>query len=104
MAYLLWGVLNCDSPYRRLLLIPIFRSERHIQYTDHVAFALLDVLVVCCTSIVVVSLAGGRLVIATLSRDTCPCKKSEQKEWCVYRSMTDIWRELMLEDVISEVR
>ena len=54
--------------------------------------------------IVVVSLTGGRLVVATLSRNTCPCKKPEPKEWCVYRCMTDIWRDMMQDNVISEVR
>ena len=45
------------------------------------------------------------MVVATLSRDTCPCKKPDKKdEWCVYRCMTDIWRAMMQEDVISEVR
>ncbi|KAI0220000.1 hypothetical protein LSAT2_028461 [Lamellibrachia satsuma] len=45
---------------------------------------------------------GGRLLIVTLDSATCTCTKTGTDVWCRYRAMTDIWREMMHEDIISE--
>ncbi|KAI0212239.1 hypothetical protein LSAT2_002854 [Lamellibrachia satsuma] len=44
---------------------------------------------------------GGRLVIDILDETFCPCNKTTG-EWCVLRAMTDIWREMAQEHIISE--
>ncbi|KAI0211854.1 hypothetical protein LSAT2_003284 [Lamellibrachia satsuma] len=43
---------------------------------------------------------GGRLVATMTHSATCPCNKNNK--WCRYREMTDIWREMMQENTISE--
>ena len=36
--------------------------------------------------------------------DNCPCQNNITDQWCMFRAMTDIWRDMMQEKVISEVR
>ena len=43
------------------------------------------------------------MMIATLDRASCPCTNTGPDVWCRYRAMTDIWREMMHEKIISEV-
>jgi len=55
----------------------------------------------CGTFIIAICLSGGRLLVVTLARSTCP---GNTGAWCRYRAMTDIWRDMMHEKFISEVR
>ena len=43
------------------------------------------------------------MMIATLDLASCPCTNTGTDVWCRYRAMTDIWREMMHEEIISEV-
>ncbi|KAI0230383.1 hypothetical protein LSAT2_019270 [Lamellibrachia satsuma] len=45
---------------------------------------------------------GGRLVTATVSDTSCSCAKTGTKVWCWMKKMTDLWREMMHEKIISE--
>ena len=47
---------------------------------------------------------GGRLVIATVSSGSCPCSNVMTNVRCSLRKMTDIWREMMYEKIISKVK
>ena len=40
---------------------------------------------------------------ATVSDTSCPCAKTGTKVWCWMKNMTDLWREMMHEKIISEV-
>ena len=42
-------------------------------------------------------------MIITEDSATCPCNKNVTDEWCMFKALTDIWREMMHEKVISEV-
>ncbi|KAI0227875.1 hypothetical protein LSAT2_021635 [Lamellibrachia satsuma] len=45
---------------------------------------------------------GGRLVTTTISDSSCSCAKTGTKVWCWMKKMTDQWREMMHEKIISE--
>ena len=74
-----------------------------IRMTEEVREITINLLFVQCSlSSVFIYLQGGRLVIDTLDEMFCPCNKTTG-EWCVLRAMTDIWREMAQEHIISEV-
>ena len=41
---------------------------------------------------------------ATLSDRNCSCAKTGTKVWCWMKKITDPWREMMHEKIISEVK
>ncbi|KAK2171992.1 hypothetical protein NP493_1006g00035 [Ridgeia piscesae] len=45
---------------------------------------------------------GGRLAIQTVGRETCPCTGPGSDVWCMTRSMSDIWSDMMNEEYITE--
>ncbi|KAK2150677.1 hypothetical protein NP493_2734g00002 [Ridgeia piscesae] len=45
---------------------------------------------------------GGRLVIESGGRGTCPCTGTTSDIWCLFGSMSDIWRDMMREQLITE--
>ena len=42
-------------------------------------------------------------MIESGGRGTCPCTKKTSDVWCLFRSMSDIWRDMMDEQFITEV-
>ncbi|KAI0229749.1 hypothetical protein LSAT2_019817, partial [Lamellibrachia satsuma] len=47
-------------------------------------------------------LLGGRLVAVTVGDKSCSCEKTGTNVWCWMKKMTDLWREMMHEKIISE--
>ena len=54
--------------------------------------------------VLVLVLVGGRLVASVVSDTSCSCAKTGTNEWCSVMKMTDLWREMMHEKLISEVK
>ena len=42
-------------------------------------------------------------MITTIDSATSPCNKNVTNGWCIFKALTDIWREMMHEKAISEV-
>ena len=55
------------------------------------------------TLLLVPVLVGGRLVVSTVGDTNCSCAKTGTNVWCWMKKMTDLWREMMHEKIISEV-
>ena len=43
------------------------------------------------------------MVIELAGHGTCPCTGTTSDVWCMFRSMSDIWRDMMEEQLITEV-
>ena len=54
--------------------------------------------------VIVFVLVGGRLVASTVSDTNCSCAKTRANVWCWMMKMTDLWRDMMHEKIISEVK
>ena len=42
-------------------------------------------------------------MIQSVGRGTCSCPETTSDVWCLFRSMSDIWRDMMEEQLITEV-
>ena len=43
-------------------------------------------------------------MIQTVGRETCPCTGTASDLWCMTRSMSDIWSDMMNEECVTEVK